>query len=204
MKFVLFINLKILTKFCNFFHAQLSWARSAELSKKKVLNFWYFYFYDQVKSHAQLSWAWKKFYNLGAWLLNFVGLCCPCCPPCVAACVRASVWGVTLAFLVAILHFPHSSSSSCSSATSTTTSTTTTTITTTIITTTTTTTTTSLLHCNHQHLDFIPTSRAYLEIRRRASFFYFIGLLLFMPSFVRFPKSEEFASCLFFIHSYRA
>ena len=66
MKFVLFINLKILTKFWNFFHAQLSWESSAELSMKKVLNFWYFYFYDQVKFHAQLSWAWKKFYNLGA------------------------------------------------------------------------------------------------------------------------------------------
>ena len=39
--------------------AQLSWAW------KKVLNFRYFYFYDQVKFHAQLSWAWKKFYNLG-------------------------------------------------------------------------------------------------------------------------------------------
>ena len=59
MKFVLFINLKILTKFWNFFHAQLS--------MKKVLNFWYFYFYDLVKFHAHLSWAWKKFYNPGAW-----------------------------------------------------------------------------------------------------------------------------------------
>ena len=63
MKF-LFINLKILTKFWNFFHAQLSWARSAELSMKKVLNFWiFFYFYAHVKFHDQLSWAWKKFYN---------------------------------------------------------------------------------------------------------------------------------------------
>ena len=60
MKFVLFINLKILTKVLNFFHAQLSWASSAELSMKKVLFFWYFYLYDQVKFHAQLSWAWKK------------------------------------------------------------------------------------------------------------------------------------------------
>ena len=45
MKFVLFINLKILTKF---------W------------NFWYFYFHDQVKFHVQVSWAWIKIYNLGA------------------------------------------------------------------------------------------------------------------------------------------
>ena len=40
---------------------------SAELSMKKVLNFWNFYFYDQVTFHAQVSWAWKKFYNLGVW-----------------------------------------------------------------------------------------------------------------------------------------
>ena len=38
---------------------------SAEWSMKKVFNFWYFYFYDRVKFHAQLSWAWKNFYNLG-------------------------------------------------------------------------------------------------------------------------------------------
>ena len=25
-----------------------------------------FIFHDQVKFHAQLSWAWEKFYNLGA------------------------------------------------------------------------------------------------------------------------------------------
>ena len=69
MKFVLFKNLKILTKFWNFFHAQLS---SAQLSWKwKVLILWYFYFYDQVKFHAQLSWAWKTFYNLGAWCGRF-------------------------------------------------------------------------------------------------------------------------------------
>ena len=71
MKFVLFINLKILTKVLNFFHAQLSWASSAELSMKKVLFFWYFYLYDQVKFHAELSWAWKKFYNFGAWI-NYI------------------------------------------------------------------------------------------------------------------------------------
>ena len=28
---------------------------------------WYFYTYEHVKFHAQLSWAWKKFYNLGPW-----------------------------------------------------------------------------------------------------------------------------------------
>ena len=27
----------------------------------------YFSFYEQLKFRAHLSWAWKKFYNLGAW-----------------------------------------------------------------------------------------------------------------------------------------
>ena len=27
---------------------------------------WYWYSYEQLEFHAQLSWAWKKFYNLGA------------------------------------------------------------------------------------------------------------------------------------------
>ena len=36
----------------------------------KAINFfvcWYFNFYEQLKFRAQLSWALKKFYNLGAW-----------------------------------------------------------------------------------------------------------------------------------------
>ena len=28
---------------------------------------WYFYTYEHLKFHAQLSWAQKKFYNLGPW-----------------------------------------------------------------------------------------------------------------------------------------
>ena len=39
---------------------------SAELSRKKKFC-QYFKIYKQNKFHAQLSWAWKKFYNLGAW-----------------------------------------------------------------------------------------------------------------------------------------
>ena len=27
----------------------------------------YFYTYEHLKFHAQLSWAWNKFYNLGPW-----------------------------------------------------------------------------------------------------------------------------------------
>ena len=36
----------------------------------KAINFFicrYFSFYEQLKFRAQLSWEWKKFYNLGAW-----------------------------------------------------------------------------------------------------------------------------------------
>ena len=36
----------------------------------KAIHFFiwlYFSFYEQLKFCAQLSWAWKKFYNLGAW-----------------------------------------------------------------------------------------------------------------------------------------
>ena len=40
---------------------------SSQLSMKEVLkNCQYFKIYKQNKFHAQLSWAWKKFYNLGA------------------------------------------------------------------------------------------------------------------------------------------
>ena len=28
---------------------------------------WYFYTYEHLKFHTQMSWAWKQSYNLGAW-----------------------------------------------------------------------------------------------------------------------------------------
>ena len=76
MKFILLINLKILTIFfkllsCSTQLSMLSW-----VEHEKSLNCWYFYFYDQVKFHAQLSWAWKKFYNLGAWVLCLIRSIC--------------------------------------------------------------------------------------------------------------------------------
>ena len=37
----------------------------AEPKKSRIS--WYFYTYEHLKFHAQLSWAQKKFYNLGAW-----------------------------------------------------------------------------------------------------------------------------------------
>ena len=36
------------------------------INVKMPTIFWHFNIYEQEKFHAQLSWAWKKFYNLGA------------------------------------------------------------------------------------------------------------------------------------------
>ena len=55
VKFILLINLKVLTIFLNFFHAQLSWACSAELSMEKVLIVGFFIF--MTKWNFMLSWV---------------------------------------------------------------------------------------------------------------------------------------------------
>ena len=34
-----------------------------------------FTFYEQDKVRAQLSWPWKKFYNLGAWSWGYTAFC---------------------------------------------------------------------------------------------------------------------------------
>ena len=47
---------KTIKKF-GFFKAQIS------LEFSPLINV-----YEQEKVHAQLSWAWKKFYNHGAWI----------------------------------------------------------------------------------------------------------------------------------------
>ena len=41
------------------------------LNLKLLLIFGYFSFYEQLKNYAQLSWAWKKFYNIGARPLGY-------------------------------------------------------------------------------------------------------------------------------------
>ena len=43
------------------------------LKARKVYIFQYFSFYVQLKFHAQLSWAWKKFYNFRA--MSYPNLC---------------------------------------------------------------------------------------------------------------------------------
>ena len=89
-------KLRLLTpRLLNFFHAQLSSQLNTKFvllknvkmptivdiltfistinttsERLKAGNFFiyqYFSFNEQLKLRAQLSWAWKKFYNLGAW-----------------------------------------------------------------------------------------------------------------------------------------
>ena len=41
---------------------------------RKVFILRYFSFYEQLKFHARLRWAWEKIYNLGSRILDF-GTC---------------------------------------------------------------------------------------------------------------------------------
>ena len=66
-KFILLINVKMSTivGILTF----ISMIRTT-FERLKAINFFicqYFSFYEQLKFHAHLSWAWKEFYNLGAW-----------------------------------------------------------------------------------------------------------------------------------------
>ena len=66
MKFVLLINLKLRTILNSFL---LNIAELENFSANKYENAiisWRFHIYYQRNFHAKLSWAWKKFYNLGA------------------------------------------------------------------------------------------------------------------------------------------
>ena len=38
-------------------------------------HYQYFKIYKENKFHAQMSWAWKKFYNLGACPKSHLGIC---------------------------------------------------------------------------------------------------------------------------------
>ena len=67
MKFIMLINLKLLINANSFLlniveHEYFS-ANKYEIAK----YYWHLHIYQQRKFHAQLSWAWKKCYNLGAW-----------------------------------------------------------------------------------------------------------------------------------------
>ena len=66
MKFVLLINIKLLNIVISFL---LNIAEHENWFANKYENanfYWHFHIHKQRKFHAQLSWAWKKFYDLGA------------------------------------------------------------------------------------------------------------------------------------------
>ena len=66
MKFFLLINVKMPTTvgILTFMSGKNSIIGLSEPKKCRIS--WYFYTYEHLKFHAQLTWAWKKFYNLGA------------------------------------------------------------------------------------------------------------------------------------------
>ena len=67
MKFVLLMNLKLLA-IANSFLLNIPEHENFSANKYENANCcWHFHIYYQRKFHAQLSWAWKKFYNLGGW-----------------------------------------------------------------------------------------------------------------------------------------
>ena len=66
MKFFLLINVKMPTivGILTFMSRKNSILNLPEPEKGWIS--WYFHTYEHLKFHAQLSWAWKKFYNLEA------------------------------------------------------------------------------------------------------------------------------------------
>ena len=71
MKFFLLINVKMPTivGILTFMSRKNSILHLSEPDKSWIS--WYFYTYEQLKFHAQLSWAQKKFYNLRPWTILY-------------------------------------------------------------------------------------------------------------------------------------
>ena len=68
-RFILLINVKMPTVVGILTFISMKNATSERL---KAINFFicrYFSFYEWFKFRAQLSWAWKEFYNLGPWMI---------------------------------------------------------------------------------------------------------------------------------------
>ena len=66
-KFILLINVKMPTIVGILTFISMIDTPSEGLKARNFLMCLYFRFYMQLKFRAQLSWAWKQFYNLGAW-----------------------------------------------------------------------------------------------------------------------------------------
>ena len=71
MKFILLINVKMPTIVGVLTFLSMINTTSERLKARNVFICRYFSFYEQLKFHAQLSWAWKKFYNLGGQAWSF-------------------------------------------------------------------------------------------------------------------------------------
>ena len=72
MKLFLLINVKMPTivGILTFMSRKNSLLHLSEPEKSWIS--WYFYTYEHLKFHAQLSWVWKKFYNLGPWFESWL------------------------------------------------------------------------------------------------------------------------------------
>ena len=69
MKFILLINVKMPTIVGILMFICMINTASERLKARNFFNCQYFSFYEQLKFHAQLSWTWIFFYNLGAWTI---------------------------------------------------------------------------------------------------------------------------------------
>ena len=72
--FILLINVKMPTIVGILTFISLINTTSERLKARNFFICRYFSFYEQLKFHAQLIWAWTKFYNLGAWWLIFAAI----------------------------------------------------------------------------------------------------------------------------------
>ena len=68
-KFILLINVKMPTTVGILTFISMINTTSERLKLRNFFTFRYFSFYEELKFRTQLSWAWKKFNNLGAWVL---------------------------------------------------------------------------------------------------------------------------------------
>ena len=73
-KLILLINVKIATIVGILTFISMINTTSERLKARNFITLRYFSFYEQLKFRAQLSWAWKKFYNLGACLSLTIAL----------------------------------------------------------------------------------------------------------------------------------
>ena len=72
MKFILLINVKMPTVVGILTFISMIHTTSERLKARNFFICCYFSFYEQLKFRAKLSWAWKKFYNLGARYPSYV------------------------------------------------------------------------------------------------------------------------------------